>query len=233
MWIYAAGIVLIIILVYLLAQGVRCHSGVGKSHERLAFYGAETISLSYGNMTYVDKGDGETVLSMHGIFGGYDQAYDICKDFSFNCRIIAPSRFGYVGSDVSGEGTPAEQAKAYVELLDKLGIDKIYVLGASAGGTVTIRFALDYPGRIKGLILYSSAMPYIVKPEVYSAYQGPPAFMLNNYMMYLFSPLFGPVYGMSSSTIYGMLPVGDRKEGVILDASISNPDMAKILMIIK
>ena len=33
--------------------------------------------------------------------------------------------------------------------------------------------------------------------------------------------------GTSPSTIYSMLPVGERKAGVILDASITNPDMAR------
>lgn len=56
------------------------------------------------------------------------------------------------------ENTPAEQATAYVELLDKLGIDRVYLLATSAGGSVAIRFALDYPERTKGLILYCYAM---------------------------------------------------------------------------
>ena len=34
------------------------------------------------------------------------------------------------------------------------------------------------------------------------------------------------IVGMDSSTIYGMLPVEKRKAGVVLDASITNPDMA-------
>ena len=56
------------------------------------------------------------------------------------------------------------QTAAYVELLDKLGIDKVYLLATSAGGSVAIRFALDYPQRTKGLILYCSAMPPVEKP---------------------------------------------------------------------
>ena len=33
--------------------------------------------------------------------------------------------------------------------------------------------------------------------------------------------------GMDSSTIHSMLPINRRKEGVVLDASITNPDMAR------
>ena len=227
MWIYILAAVLLLLSVYLVVQGIRCNTAVKESRERLEAYGAETVQLSYGKISYVDAGEGETILSVHGIFGGYDQAYDTCKDFSSDYRIIAPSRFGYLGSDILGDGTPAEQAAAYVELLDKLEIDKVYLVGTSAGGSAAIRFALDYPERTKGLILYSSAMPFTEKPEKYSEYAGPPAFLCNDFAMFLISPLFDPIMGMEPSTIYSMLPVDERKDGVVLDASVTNPDMAR------
>ena len=227
MWVYITGGLVIILSLYLLVQGIRCHIAVDESHKRLAAYGAETAVLSYGAITYVDKGEGEVILSVHGIFGGYDQAYETCKDFNSDYRIVAPSRFGYLGSDVLGSGAPAEQATAYAELLDKLEIEKVYVLATSAGGSVAIRFALDYPERTKGLILYCSAMPFTEKPEKYAEYAGPPEFLCNDYAMFLCSPFFEPMMGMESSTIYSMLPISNRKEGVILDASVNNPDMAR------
>ena len=219
--------VLLVAGMYLLVQGIRCNRATKEKLKQLSEYDAKTISLSYGDMRYVDKGNGEVILSVHGIFGGYDQAFDTCKDFASGYRILAPSRFGYLGSDMLGSGTPAEQAIAYAELLDRLGIDKVYLLATSAGGSIAIRFALDYPERTKGLILYCSAMPPAAKPANYAEYAGPPAFLCNDYAMFLMNPLFEPVMGMDASTIYSMLPVGERKAGVILDASITNPDMAR------
>lgn len=227
MWSYIAGGVLLVLVIYFIVQGIRCSMAVKENKSRLATYNARTVTLSYGDMTYVDSGEGEVILSVHGIFGGYDQAYDTCKDFCSDYRIIAPSRFGYLGSDVSGDGTPAKQAEAYVELLDKLGIDKVYLLATSAGGSIAIRFALDYPERTRGLILYCSAMPLVEKPKKFAEYAGPPAFLCNNYTMFLLSPMFEPIMGMEPSTIYSMMPVNDRKDGVVLDASITNPDMAR------
>ena len=219
--------VLLVAGMYLLVQGIRCNRATKEKLKQLSEYDEKTISLSYGDMSYVDKGNGEVILSVHGIFGGYDQAFDTCKDFASGYRILAPSRFGYLGSDMLGSGTPAEQAIAYAELLDRLGIDKVYLLATSAGGSIAIRFALDYPERTKGLILYCSAMPPAAKPANYAEYAGPPAFLCNDYAMFLMNPLFEPVMGMDASTIYSMLPVGERKAGVILDASITNPDMAR------
>ena len=220
-------VALLIVGAYLIIQGVRCRQAVQDGKLRLEEYGPENIELSCGNMSYVDKGDGDVILSIHGIFGGYDQAYDTCIDFASDFRILAPSRFGYLGSDIKGEGTPARQAEAYVELMDQLGIDEAYVLSTSAGGSVAIRFALDYPERTKGLILYCSAMPLVEKPAKYAEYAGPPEFLCNDYAMFLLSPLFGPIMGMDSSTIYSMMPVNERKAGVVLDAAVTNPDMAR------
>ena len=227
MKVYIGVGVLLVAGMYLLVQGIRCNRATKEKLKQLSEYDAKTISLSYGDMRYVDKGNGEVILSVHGIFGGYDQAFDTCKDFASGYRILAPSRFGYLGSDMLGSGTPAEQATAYAELLDRLGIDKVYLLATSAGGSIAIRFALDYPERTKGLILYCSAMPPAAKPANYAEYAGPPAFLCNDYAMFLMNPLFEPVMGMDASTIYSMLPVGERKAGVILDASITNPDMAR------
>ena len=55
------------------------------------------------------------------------------------------------------QGSRREQDAALIELLDTLNIEKVYVLGASAGGTPAMRFALDDPERPTGLILLSSA----------------------------------------------------------------------------
>ena len=76
MWIYIVGGILLLFAAYLIIQIVRCNTAVKESKERLAVYGAETVDLSYGKMSYVDTGKGEVILSVHGIFGGYDQAYD-------------------------------------------------------------------------------------------------------------------------------------------------------------
>lgn len=161
MWIYILGVLFVFLILYILAQSIRCYFEVNRSEERLITYNVKISTFDFGNITYIDEGKGEVILSVHGIFGGYDQAFETVKNFRTSYRVIAPSRFGYLGSDISGTGTPREQVTALVKLLDKLGIEKVYILGTSAGGTIAIRFALDYPERIKGLILYTDSIPIL------------------------------------------------------------------------
>ena len=259
----------------------RLKRAVKDAEGRLAGYGAETEVLSYGRITYIDRGPsckasdgmcfrneepsgkrldvkapggkgldhktsggkrlldgealdgkgrspaaGETLLSVHGLYGGYDQAFENVGSLSSRYRILAPSRFGYPGSSVKGEGTPREQAEAYAELLDRLGIEQVFILGVSAGGTPAIRFALDFPQRAKGLILYCSAAPWNEKPARIPSLMGPPPIMNHDLPMWLAFPLYRRLYGMEADAVHGMLPLSRRKEGADLDARIVNRDMA-------
>lgn len=222
-------VLLIIIAVLVLFISVRYFICINKAEKRINAYKemSSTLETSYGNMTYIDRGEGEAILVSHGICGGYDQAYDVLKEREDDYRIIAPSRFGYLGSDMPQNATVKDQVKAYVELLDKLEIEKTYILATSAGGSFAIRFALDFPERTKGLILYCSAMPSMKEPDEISEYVGPPAQIAYNFPMWLISPLFEPLMGMDSSVINTILPINERYDGIVFDASVSNIDMDK------
>ncbi|MDO4259227.1 MAG: alpha/beta hydrolase [Actinomycetaceae bacterium] len=207
----------------------RCQRAVEAGRQRLALYPAQTVDLPSGPMTFIEGGnpDGPPLLVLHGMFGGYDQALDIGRTFVPHCRILAPSRFGYPGTPISGSGSPQQQATHICELLDYLGVDSAYILGTSAGGTATLRFALDHPSRTRGVILFSSAMPWVENPARYAEYQGPPSWLCNDCAMFLLSPFFPIAMGMPAKTLVTMMPVGQRRAGAILDASVNNPDMAR------
>ena len=196
------------------------------SRRRLTTYDVTSVRLGYGRMTYVDRGEGEVILSVHGLYGGYDQAFDNLEDFSSGHRILAPSRFGYTGSVVKGDGTPKEQAEAYAELLDHLDIERVFVVATSAGGTPAIRFALDYPERTKGLILFCSAAPWNEKPQKIPRLMGPPPFMNYDFSMWMSFPCYRFIYGMKANVIHSMLPLTERKRGAEIDVRITNRDMA-------
>ena len=58
----------------------------------------------------------------------------------------------------SGEGSsPSDQATVLRDLLDALDIDRAIVVGHSWGGTLALTFALDFPGRVAGLVLVAPA----------------------------------------------------------------------------
>jgi len=70
-------------------------------------------------------------------------------------RVIAPDLpgYGYSEKPAHGEYTIAAQARAVLGLMDRLGIDKATVVGASYGGAVAAMLALDCPERVERLVL--------------------------------------------------------------------------------
>lgn len=216
-----------ILLVLVVTITIKFNIALKKATERFETYQkkAESIETSYGKITFIDEGEGEVILSCHGICGGYDQAYDTLSEKTEYYRVIAPSRFGYPGSDIPENPSVDNQVEAFVELLDSLDIDKVYVLGTSAGGATAIKFAILHPERTKGLILFCSGYPAIEKLDKEATYVGPPSAICYDFPMWFFSPLFGPLMGMNSETIGLIMPLTERHDGIILDAKIANTDM--------
>jgi len=70
-------------------------------------------------------------------------------------RVIAPDLPGYGYSDKPADArySIGEQARAMVGLMDRLGIKKATIIGASYGGAVAATMALDYPERVHKLIM--------------------------------------------------------------------------------
>ena len=206
---------------------------INESYQRLEKYNIKTLNTEYGIMSFVDEGSGEAIIISHGIFGGYDQGYDNLYDiFGNNYRKIAVSRFGYPGSNLPFEPTPTNQAKVFLELFDELQIEKAFLLAVSAGSAPGIRFALDYPERLKGLILLSSGVPSAPKTRKEIGRTGPPNFILNdNIMVFSVRNFKGIMYSMFGSKNVGsnildnLLPVKPRRNGIINDGEITNVDM--------
>jgi pimeloyl-ACP methyl ester carboxylesterase len=69
-------------------------------------------------------------------------------------RVITYDRrgFGRSAVDAAGPqpGTGADDLKA---LLDRLGLDRVHLVGTAAGGIVSLDFALSFPDRLRSLVL--------------------------------------------------------------------------------
>ncbi len=99
-------------------------------------------------------GDGEPALIIHGAGGGFDQAIDIAGVLAGRgYRLIAPSRFGYLGSPLPTDLVTTMQADAYAELLDRLGVSRAFVIAISAGAWSAMQFAIRHPQRCRALVL--------------------------------------------------------------------------------
>lgn len=131
------------------------------ARRRLASLERHVVPTRFGRIEYVDRGEGPVVLVVHGITQGADGglrelATDIVPE---GYRVIVPSRFGYLGSEMPEDATPEMQADAFAALLDAIGVRKVLVLAGSAGSTSALHFAIRHHERTRALLLVSANVP--------------------------------------------------------------------------
>jgi len=112
------------------------------------------IDSPHGSIEFAEAGDGPAVLFVHGAGGGFDQGLGLGAAFlGDGYRIIAPSRFGYLGTALPADASPRAQADAHLRLLDALQLESVAVIGLSAGGPSAMQLALQHPERCTALVL--------------------------------------------------------------------------------
>lgn len=120
------------------------------------------VTTPCGQIEYQEAGRGVPLLVVHGSGGGFDQGMAFAAPLANRgIRVIAMSRFGYLGTPMPRNASAQAQAKAHVCLLDALGIQSAAVMGGSAGAPSALQMAILYPDRVSALILIA---PLAYKP---------------------------------------------------------------------
>ena len=115
---------------------------------------ARFIDSASGPIEFGESGDGPAVLVVHGAGGGFDQGLDLGRAFlGDGYRVVAPSRFGYLGTPLPADPSAQAQADAHLRLLDALHLDAVPVIGVSAGAPSAMQLCLKHPERCSALVL--------------------------------------------------------------------------------
>ena len=127
--------------------------------------GAKVVRTPCGPIQYAVAGDGAPLLVIHGAGGGFDQGLDFVEPLiRSGFRVIAVSRFGYLGTPLPADASAPAQARAHACLLDALGIRSAGVFGGSAGAPSAMQFAILFPERTSHLVLLVPAA-FVPRPD--------------------------------------------------------------------
>lgn len=224
-------------------------AAVAAARARLAAGNSSVIETRHGAMEYAVEGEGPPLLMIHGTGGGFDQGLSFARRLiEAGHTVIAPSRFGYLRSAFPADPSSENQADAFVDLLDALGIDRLPVVGGSAGALSATAFAIRHPGRCAALV---ALVPASYAPGRSLA---PPPGALTEFIIdrglrsdFLFwlglvtaeSAMTGALLATdpalvaaaspeeqarARSILWDILPVSDRADGLLNDARLSvNP----------
>src|SRR5665811_1627326 len=109
----------------------------------------KTLELDGYKISYIDIGEGEPVVFVHGTISDYRVWEAQMDTFSENYRVIALSRrYAYPNDQTisdSNDYTVKAHAKDLIEFLQKLNLGPIHLVGHSFGGYTSIISALERP----------------------------------------------------------------------------------------
>jgi pimeloyl-ACP methyl ester carboxylesterase len=104
---------------------------------------------------YIDEGEGEVLLLLHGLFGALSNFKAIIDEFSTRYRVVVPIlplfELEVVNSTIDGLMEYVESFIEYKEL------DKLNLLGNSLGGHISLLYTLKNQGKVNSLILTGSS----------------------------------------------------------------------------
>ena len=108
-----------------------------------------------GKFDYVEVGEGEPLMLLHGLFGALSNFSDLIEHFRHTHKVIVPILPLY---DLDLLHTTVKGlAKHVQQFIDHKGYDQIHLLGNSLGGHVGLVHILSHPEKIKTLTLTGSS----------------------------------------------------------------------------
>lgn len=115
------------------------------------------FSFKGGRIHYSDSGKGIEIILLHGYLESSEVWNGFTQKLAGSFRVISIDLPGHGLSDVYKETHSMEfMAEGVKSLIEKLGIDKIFLVGHSLGGYVTMAFLELYPETLAGYCLFHS-----------------------------------------------------------------------------
>lgn len=106
---------------------------------------------------YQTIGTGRPLVILHGLFGSSDNWRSIAKQLATKAQVITVDLRNHGRSPHSSEHTYALMADDLTELLEKLKLDKVDMIGHSMGGKVAMAFSQRYPQKLHKLVVVDIA----------------------------------------------------------------------------
>lgn len=107
---------------------------------------------------YVDCGDGEPLVLIHGVGLNRRVWQPQLEAFCNEYRVITYDTLGHGDSRIPAADVVLDDyLEQLAELLDRLGLDSVNLCGHSMGALITLGFSLKYPHRVRRIIAMMGA----------------------------------------------------------------------------
>jgi haloalkane dehalogenase len=171
-----------------------------------------------GRLHYVDEGEGEPLVMLHGNPSWSFLYRHLIKCLSPKYRCVAPDLPGFGLSEAAPGWSflPEDHARVVAAFVDKLDLAGITLFVHDWGGPIGLSYALDRPDNMRRLVLFNTWMwslkgdPYY---ERFSRIMGGPSGRLLAGSGLLFGMMMKWLFGSESRNYLGPLDTPARRRG--------------------
>ncbi|MFM8832276.1 MAG: alpha/beta fold hydrolase [Cytophagales bacterium] len=112
------------------------------------------LKLPTYHQTYIDTGNGPTVILLHGLFGNIKQWSSVIEALSKNHRVIVPRLPIFDSGTVPTNIT--QLVRVLHEFIEWHQLSNVTLVGHAVGGQLALFYANQHPAHVERLVLVSS-----------------------------------------------------------------------------
>ncbi len=117
-----------------------------------------SLQLDGMEVAYSEVGRGDALVLIHGLGDDHRAWRRTIPDLMLHRRVFLYDLRGH-GQTTLGtpDGTLRQLSNDLLQLMDGVGLEQVDIAGFSLGGTVAMRFAIDFPLEVRGLVLVATS----------------------------------------------------------------------------
>jgi pimeloyl-ACP methyl ester carboxylesterase len=128
-----------------------------RTRPAMARSGGRIVETAVVAANVAEAGTGPAIVMIHGFGAAIDWWDEIAPALATDHRVIRIDLIGHGGTAAPASGyTIPRQAELVAAVLDRLGVERVTVIGHSMGGEVATALAEKNPARIAAMILIDS-----------------------------------------------------------------------------
>lgn len=109
---------------------------------------------THGKFKYIEEGEGEPLILLHGLFGALSNFRDLFERFKSTHKVFIPMLPLFDLGLETGVGALAKYTQKFIEAME---LDKVHLMGNSLGGHVALIYTLQNQQKVATLTLTGSS----------------------------------------------------------------------------
>ena len=159
--------VLIVLIVIVLKGAIYADIPIDELKKTYANEHSKFIDIDGMQVHYRDEGKGNPIVLIHGTASSLHTWNSWTEELVKKHRVVRMDlpAFGLTGANTTGDYSIKSYTSFLQKFLNKINLEKFYLVGNSLGGNIAWNFTAEYPEKIEKLILVDASGLPTNKPQ--------------------------------------------------------------------